>query len=139
LSSNESDTKVIGLLIVVVLAYEAFHTQERTMPDKTVGLSAASLAILQRNVHIRRIYSEYLEMPGLRLTVEQAQRLWGLDSDTCASSLKFLIEAGFLQQTSSSLYVRASDGPVALPIRMAKAELSRDANARLGGPAAARR
>jgi len=109
------------------------------MPDKSVGLSGASLAVLQRNVHIRRIYSEYLEMPGLRLTLEQAQRLWGLDAETCASSLNFLVENGFLQQTSSSLFVRVSDGPMALPIRMAKAELAGDVNTRAGGPAAARR
>ena len=34
---------------------------------------------------LRRIRGEYLEMPGLRLTSVQAQRLWGLDARTCAS------------------------------------------------------
>lgn len=28
---------------------------------------------------LRRIYGEFLEMPGMRLTLSQAQRLWGLD------------------------------------------------------------
>jgi hypothetical protein len=28
---------------------------------------------------IQRVYGEFLEMPGLRLTCQQAQRLWGLD------------------------------------------------------------
>src|SRR5262245_7291557 len=32
---------------------------------------------------LRRIEGEYLEMPGLQLTREQAQRLWVLDCDTC--------------------------------------------------------
>jgi hypothetical protein len=31
---------------------------------------------------LRRIRAEYLEMPGLRLTAPQAQRLFGLDSET---------------------------------------------------------
>ena len=31
-----------------------------------------------------RIEGEYREMPGLSLTVSQAERLWGLDSSTCA-------------------------------------------------------
>jgi hypothetical protein len=30
---------------------------------------------------LRRVKGEYLEMPGLRLTPAQAQRLWGLDRD----------------------------------------------------------
>ena len=32
---------------------------------------------------LRRIRSEFLEMPGLRLSREQAQRLWALDAATC--------------------------------------------------------
>ena len=32
---------------------------------------------------VQRIEREYSEMPGLRLTEGQAQRLWDLDADTC--------------------------------------------------------
>ena len=28
---------------------------------------------------VRRVRAEFLEMPGLKLTVQQAQRLWGVD------------------------------------------------------------
>jgi hypothetical protein len=35
----------------------------------------------------RRIRGEYIEMPGLRLTVTQAQRLWGLDRTACETVL----------------------------------------------------
>ena len=45
---------------------------------------------------LQRICGEYLEMPGLQLTLKQAQRLWGLDEETCARSLAFLVENGFL-------------------------------------------
>ena len=34
-----------------------------------------------------RVEGEYREMPGLSLTVPQAERLWGLDASTCASVL----------------------------------------------------
>ena len=75
-------------------------------------------------VQIRRIYSEYLEMPGLRLTCAQAQRLWGLDAASCAEALQMLIEAGFLRRTDAGQYVRLTDGSVDLPtLRMAKANL----------------
>jgi hypothetical protein len=39
------------------------------------------------NVVLQRIYSEFLEMLGLRLTWKQAQRLWGLDAATCLAAV----------------------------------------------------
>ena len=45
---------------------------------------------------LRRIRNEYLEMPGLCLTLEQARRLWDLDEETCNESLQFLVETTFL-------------------------------------------
>ena len=36
---------------------------------------------------VQMLKAEYLEMPGLRLTLAQAQRLWNLDRDTCAGAL----------------------------------------------------
>jgi len=33
---------------------------------------------------LQRICAEYVEMPGLRLSRKQAQRLWGLDDNGCA-------------------------------------------------------
>ena len=53
-----------------------------------------------------RIRSEYMEMPGLQLTREQAQRLWGLDEQTCADVLDFLVDAKFLHQTGDGKYTR---------------------------------
>ena len=43
-----------------------------------------------------RIRHAYLEMPRLRLTLEQAQLLWGLDQATCSQALEFLVEVKFL-------------------------------------------
>jgi Fic family protein len=61
---------------------------------------------------LSRICGEYLEMPGLRLTRQQAQRLWGIDEQTCARLLTMLLESGFLQHTRDDSYVRVTDGPV---------------------------
>jgi hypothetical protein len=54
------------------------------------------------------IRAEYLEVPGLCLTSEQAQRLWGLDPATLEALLEALVEVKFLRCTRQRTYVRAS-------------------------------
>jgi hypothetical protein len=73
---------------------------------------------------LRRIEGEYLEMPGLQLTPEQAQRLWALDRETCATILEILVERQFLIRGSDDRYRRVgeSDSP-RVPKRMAKVDL----------------
>jgi hypothetical protein len=58
----------------------------------------------------RRVKAEYLEMPGLCLTREQARCLWGLDIELCDHLLAHLVEVGFLTRTAAATYVRASGG-----------------------------
>jgi predicted transcriptional regulator of viral defense system len=53
-----------------------------------------------------RVQSEYLEMPGLKLTEAQARRLWGLDDNTCGVVLATLIKQGFLKRSANGTYVR---------------------------------
>jgi hypothetical protein len=53
---------------------------------------------------LRRIRAEYLDMPGLRLTAPQAQRLFGLDSETWDAALAALLDAKFLSRTHNSLF-----------------------------------
>lgn len=57
----------------------------------------------------RLVRAEYLEVPGLNLTRDQARRLWGLDQDTCDSLLAALIESRFLRRTRDNRYLRADD------------------------------
>lgn len=57
---------------------------------------------------LRRIRGEYLEMPGLRLTTAQAQRLWNLDRPTCENLLGSLVASRFLSKTRDGSFVRAS-------------------------------
>ena len=54
---------------------------------------------------LRRVQGEYTEMPGLRLTTAQAQRLWGLDSTTCGFVLMTLMQRGVLKRTPAGTYI----------------------------------
>ena len=56
---------------------------------------------------IHLIRSEYLEIPGLHLTRNQVQRLWGLDDLTCDALLAALIDVRFLRRTRTGSYIRA--------------------------------
>jgi hypothetical protein len=56
---------------------------------------------------LQHVRGEYLEMPGLRLTRDQATRLWGLDSRTCQKLLHTLLDARFLICTADGRYSRA--------------------------------
>ena len=55
---------------------------------------------------LNRVRSEFIEMPGLRLRIDQAQRLWNLDRAMCESVLRSLVEAKFLAASRDDLYVR---------------------------------
>jgi hypothetical protein len=57
---------------------------------------------------VRRARAEYLEMPGLRLTSAQAQRLWGLDRRTCEDLLSTLTQVHFLARTRDGSFVLCS-------------------------------
>jgi len=56
-----------------------------------------------------RIVAEYLEMPGLILTVPQASRLWHSEAARCARLMDTLIASGFLRKCGDR-YVRANRG-----------------------------
>ena len=58
---------------------------------------------------IVRVQGEYREMPGLKLTEVQAQRLWGLDDRTCGLVLMALVEQQFLKRSPAGTYVRMTD------------------------------
>ena len=64
---------------------------------------------------LTRIRAEYLEMPGLSLTLEQAQRLCGVERALCKAVLDALVDAKFLCVRSNGVYTRLTDGEVARP------------------------
>ncbi len=55
-----------------------------------------------------RVRSEYLEMPGLKLTSRQAQRLWSLDHGLCERLLDKLVQSRFLARTRDGAFVRCA-------------------------------
>jgi len=80
---------------------------------------------------LQRIAGEYLEMPGLRLTAAQAQRLFHLDAKSCTELLRELVHLKFLTCADDGRYTRLSDRTTVFPIRrMAKAQLEASAPAR---------
>ncbi len=54
---------------------------------------------------VRRVLGEFHEMPGLRLTFDQACRLWQLDAGTCDTVLATLIQDRVLHKTRDGHYV----------------------------------
>ena len=73
---------------------------------------------------LHRICAEYNEMPGLRVTRQQGQRLWGLDASTCRHALDALVDVQFLTLTPSGHYARLTEGAGLKPnLQMAKAVL----------------
>jgi hypothetical protein len=56
-----------------------------------------------------RIVGEFLDMPGLSLTIPQACRLWGIDRPRCEHVLDVLLGSGFLRK-SGDRYLRADTG-----------------------------
>jgi hypothetical protein len=55
---------------------------------------------------LRRARAEFMEMPGLKLTLCQAARLWSMDAATCAAVLARLVDARFLVQTRNASFTR---------------------------------
>ena len=58
---------------------------------------------------IERILGEYREMPGLALTIGQAQRLWACDRDTCCRIADVLVQAQTLRWSPDGLLVLRGD------------------------------
>jgi hypothetical protein len=57
---------------------------------------------------LRRIRGEFMEMPGLRLTGRQAQRLFGLNGLLCDAILTVLQDERFLGRTKDGQFVLMS-------------------------------
>jgi hypothetical protein len=54
----------------------------------------------------RQLLREYLDQPGLNLSLAQTARLLGVDASTCKAVLHGLVEARYLACDESGMYVR---------------------------------
>jgi hypothetical protein len=55
---------------------------------------------------VDRVRGEFVEMPGLELTLPQAVRLWTLGADDCRFVIDALVDVGFLKWTTRRTVVR---------------------------------
>jgi hypothetical protein len=90
-----------GVVNPNVIGRPVGRSPTRTAADKPIEDRSKAFQELTR-----RIQAEYAEMPGLNLTLAQAQRLWASDRPTCTAALKALITRGVLRRTPQGRYVR---------------------------------
>ena len=60
---------------------------------------------------LTRVHGEYIEMPGMQLTVAQASRLWDVKPERAVRALELLVATTFLRRVGAC-YVRADCGRV---------------------------
>ena len=58
------------------------------------------------------IQMEYVEMPGLTLTLPQVERLWNLPIDLCQAAIAVLVTTGFLAIAPDGSFRRRGAPPV---------------------------
>ena len=66
---------------------------------------------------LERVRAEYLEMPGMRLTVQQVHRLCGVEVAVCTHVLNTLVAWKFLRLHTDGTYARSADGTIPGPRR----------------------
>jgi hypothetical protein len=96
------------VLFLPLIEWE-MQSRGRTRESSRTGAPAEkAIASQSEALHelARRIQGEYAEMPGLSVTLAQAQRLLATDPQTCAAVLKTLIGRGVLRRTAQGRYVR---------------------------------
>jgi DNA-binding IclR family transcriptional regulator len=71
---------------------------------------------------IERLRAEFLEMPGLRLTLTQIHRFCGLERSLCSDALETLVKERFLCANADGTYARLTEGDITRP-RPAKVHL----------------
>jgi len=92
------------------------HVKTRPVGFSSLREPATAAASGQRRdqageLLVHRIRAEFLEMPGLRLTVTQAARLFGASEEVCAGILSALSGEGFLRCTTDGRYGLSATGP----------------------------
>jgi hypothetical protein len=88
------------------------HDPSRDRPHPAAGPAATSEAPLTTPAPgpddvSRWIRGDFNEMPDLRVTTEQAARLWGIDRTHAQQALGRMVDAGFLMR-AGNVYRRIS-------------------------------
>jgi hypothetical protein len=64
--------------------------------------------MLTRETLLARIRGAYREMPGLRLTIPEACRLWRIEARLCRAILQELVADRFLARMRDGAFVKRS-------------------------------
>lgn len=72
-------------------------------------LPSAPMLFSEDSVLRARVSAEFREMPGLRITIPQAARLFSMDRERCRQLLCRLVEVGELS-TDGQIFARADSG-----------------------------
>jgi hypothetical protein len=93
----------------------------RRLPERTAGpISLRSTTsvrlgerrdLASREALVRRVSVEFHDMPGLSLTLAQAQRLFGLREDICLRVLDTLVTQEILRVDAKGAFVRNGGRP----------------------------
>ena len=89
------------------------------------GLNVALSMAMSFAAVVDRVRADFMEMPGLELTVPQAVRLWTVGVDDCRFVIDALVDAGFLKWTTRRTIIRTGAEfrawlepvPVDIPVR----------------------
>ena len=65
---------------------------------------------IRQDAVIARVRGEYREMPGMRLTIEQAMRLWSLDRQVCSDTMDSLVASRYLEVDATGRYRKTHTG-----------------------------
>lgn len=77
-----------------------------TTVERTAGPSSVSYHASDASTLCARVEAEFVEMPGLTLTLPQAARLWGVTLTQSRRVLSDLVEARFLTRDARGSYRR---------------------------------
>jgi hypothetical protein len=81
---------------IALIREREFHMTSASDPGSDVPVA----------VLVSRVRAEYREMPGLRLTMPQARRLWNVDEAHCQEVLATLVDVGFLRRADDGTFMK---------------------------------
>ncbi len=84
-------------ILDITLVPAVARLSERPFPERR--------NVIARTTLLRRIRSEFEEMPGLSLTLAQAARLFGIPPEACSRILAKFAEEGLLSLTINRRYI----------------------------------
>jgi hypothetical protein len=82
------------------------------VPEPLAGAEVAQRIDMSFATVVDRVRMDFVEMPGMELTLPQAVRLWSLGMDDCRCVIDALVDAGFLAWTPKRTIVRKGRDPL---------------------------